>query len=328
MILDFAINALFGLISKLKTAIIIICILKFLIKEVIDVIRSMTGYGRGQKNIIDRDILVEIRSVNNRYYDFSSRLPRMYNYLEEKLKSFLQGGISRGKVEVSVSIFNSEAKDELIEVNQAVANGYISALREANAQLGLSDDITLTSLIRLPDVFNVKKVIEDEEIIWEAVRSVAQIALDNFVAMRETEGKKMKEDISGRLDTIQAMVTAIEEISPSVTENYRNRLYAKMQEILSDKNIDEQRILLEAGIFSEKVAVDEETVRLKSHIAQFRDLLELNEPIGRKLDFLVQEMNRETNTIGSKSQEIEITRTVVDMKAEIEKIREQIQNIE
>lgn len=328
MILDFAINALFGLISKLKTAIIIICILKFLIKEVIDVIRSMTGYGSGQKNIIDRDILVEIRSVNNRYYDFSSRLPRMYNYLEEKLKSFLQGGISRGKVEVSVSIFNSEAKDELIEVNQAVANGYISALREANAQLGLSDDITLTSLIRLPDVFNVKKVIEDEEIIWEAVRSVAQIALDNFVAMRETEGKKMKEDISGRLDTIQAMVTAIEEISPSVTENYRNRLYAKMQEILSDKNIDEQRILLEAGIFSEKVAVDEETVRLKSHIAQFRDLLELNEPIGRKLDFLVQEMNRETNTIGSKSQEIEITRTVVDMKAEIEKIREQIQNIE
>lgn len=291
-------------------------------------IKSMTGYGRGQINTNGRDILVEIRSVNNRYYDFNAKFPRVYGYLEEKLKSFLQGSISRGKVEVAVSIFNNENKEQEIEVNREVAKGYIKALRDVNTELGLDDDLTLSGVARFPDVFNVKKVIEDEDFIWSMVKEAAEIAVEKFVSMRETEGQKMKEDICSRLDYILELVSKVEEQSPKTTENYRNKLYAKMKDILGDKNIDESRILMEAAIFSEKIAVDEETVRLRSHISQFKELLESAEPIGRKLDFLVQEMNREANTTGSKAQDIEVTRIVVDIKSEIEKIREQIQNIE
>ncbi len=288
----------------------------------------MTGYGRGQATVDGTDILVEIKSVNNRYYDFSARLPRMYGYLEEKLKTFMNGSISRGKIEVSVSIYNSGSKSEEISINLDVANGYINALREANQSLGLTDDITLSHVSRFPEVFIVKKIIEDEESVWNNIKPVAEEAVAKFVAMRETEGEKMKEDLSSRLDFILSKVEEVEKISPTTTENYRNRLYQKLKEILSDNNIDEQRILTEAAIFSEKVAVDEETVRLRSHISQFRELLETDEPVGRKLDFLVQEMNRESNTIGSKAQDIAITKIVVDVKSEIEKIREQIQNIE
>ncbi len=291
-------------------------------------IKSMTGYGRGQMTVDGTDILVEIKSVNNRYYDFSARLPRMYGYLEEKLKTFMNGSISRGKIEVSVSIYNSGSKSEEISINLDVANGYINALREANETLGLNDDITLSHVSRFPDVFIIKKIIEDEESVWNNIKPVAEEAVARFVAMRETEGEKMKEDLSSRLDFILSKVEEVEKISPTTTENYRNRLYQKLKDILSDNNIDEQRILTEAAIFSEKVAVDEETVRLRSHISQFRELLETDEPVGRKLDFLVQEMNRESNTIGSKAQDIAITKIVVDIKSEIEKIREQIQNIE
>ncbi|MBP0960249.1 MAG: YicC family protein [Oscillospiraceae bacterium] len=291
-------------------------------------IKSMTGYGRGQATVDGTDILVEIKSVNNRYYDFSARLPRMYGYLEEKLKTFLSGSISRGKIEVSVSIYNSGSKSEEISINLDVANGYINALREANETLGLTDDITLSYVSRFPEVFIVKKIIEDEESVWNNIKPVAEEAVAKFVSMRETEGEKMKEDLSSRLDFILSKVEEVEKLSPATTENYRNRLYQKLKDILSDNNIDEQRILTEAAIFSEKVAVDEETVRLRSHISQFRELLETNEPVGRKLDFLVQEMNRESNTIGSKAQDIAITKIVVDVKSEIEKIREQIQNIE
>lgn len=291
-------------------------------------IKSMTGYGRGQATVDGTDILVEIKSVNNRYYDFSARLPRMYGYLEEKLKTFMNGSISRGKIEVSVSIYNSGSKSEEISINLDVANGYINALREANQSLGLTDDITLSHVSRFPEVFIVKKIIEDEESVWNNIKPVAEEAVAKFVAMREIEGEKMKEDLSSRLDFILSKVEEVEKLSPATTENYRNRLYQKLKDILSDNNIDEQRILTEAAIFSEKVAVDEETVRLRSHISQFRELLETNEPVGRKLDFLVQEMNRESNTIGSKAQDIAITKIVVDVKSEIEKIREQIQNIE
>ena len=288
----------------------------------------MTGYGRGQATVDGTDILVEIKSVNNRYYDFSARLPRMYGYLEEKLKTFMNGSISRGKIEVSVSIYNSGSKSEEISINLDVANGYINALREANQSLGLTDDITLSHVSRFPEVFIVKKIIEYEESVWNNIKPVAEEAVAKFVAMRETEGEKMKEDLSSRLDFILSKVEEVEKISPTTTENYRNRLYQKLKDVLSDNNIDEQRILTEAAIFSEKVAVDEETVRLRSHISQFRELLETDEPVGRKLDFLVQEMNRESNTIGSKAQDIAITKIVVDVKSEIEKIREQIQNIE
>ncbi|MCX7657286.1 MAG: YicC family protein [Oscillospiraceae bacterium] len=291
-------------------------------------IRSMTGYGRAQGTANGKDILVEIRSVNNRYYDFTARIPRMYGYLEEKLKSFLQGGISRGKVEVSVLISNNEVKDEQIEINHFIAKGYIDALRGANEELNLVDDLSLSHLIRLPDVFNVKKIIEDEELVWSSVKIFAEEALEKFIKMRETEGEKMKADILERIDLVWRMVESVEKRSPETVQNYRNKLFARLKEVLSDNNIDEQRILFEAAVFAEKIAVDEETVRLKSHMQQFKALMESKEPVGRKLDFLVQEMNREANTIGSKSQDIETTKLVVDIKSEIEKIREQIQNIE
>lgn len=291
-------------------------------------IRSMTGYGRSQQTLDGREILVEIKSVNHRYFEFSARVPRAYGYLEEKLKSFLQGKVSRGKVEMGVTIYNIEGKDALIEVNSSIAKGYVDALRKANETLGLKDDITLSNLIRLPDIFNVIKNTEDEEVIWNDVKIAAEEALNNFVAMREAEGIKMREDVSQRLDYIEKLVAKVEERSPMVTEAYRERLYSKLTEILNDKKIDEQRILTEAAIFSEKTAVDEETVRLRSHINQFRNLLEAGEPVGRKLDFLIQEFNRESNTIGSKAQDVEITKIVVELKSEIEKIREQIQNIE
>ena len=291
-------------------------------------IKSMTGYGRGQQIVDGREITVEIKSVNHRYFEFSARVPRAYGYLEEKLKSFVQGKVARGKVEVGITIFNIEGKDAQIEVNQSIAVGYVEALRKANETIGLNDDLSLSQLIRLPDIFNVVKTTEDEEIIWSLVKSVAEEALDNFVSMRETEGQKMKDDIKSRLGYISELVAKVEERSPMVTEAYRERLYNKISEILNDKKIDEQRILTEAAIFSEKTAVDEETVRLKSHIQQFTSLLDSSEAVGRKLDFLIQEFNRESNTIGSKAQDVEITRIVVELKSEIEKIREQIQNIE
>ncbi len=291
-------------------------------------IKSMTGYGRGQQIIDGREITVEIKSVNHRYFEFSARVPRAYGYLEEKLKSFVQSKVFRGKVDVGVTIFNIEGKDAQIEVNQSIAVGYVDALRKANETIGLNDDLSLSQLIRLPDIFNVVKTTEDEEVIWNLVKTVAEEALNNFVSMRETEGQKMKDDIKSRLAYIGELVSKVEERSPKVTEAYRERLYNKISEILNDKKIDEQRILTEAAIFSEKTAVDEETVRLKSHIQQFSELLESTESVGRKLDFLIQEFNRESNTIGSKAQDVEITRIVVELKSEIEKIREQIQNIE
>lgn len=291
-------------------------------------IKSMTGFGRGHEILNGRDVTVEIRAVNHRYYEFSSRMPRAYTFAEDKLKSLFQGKISRGKVEASVLVQNVTAVSEKIIANKEVIADYVAALREIKDELSLTDDLSLSAVLRLPDAFTVVKAETDEEKLWEDLKSVAEQALDNFIKMRETEGERMKADISARLVTIENNVKFIEERSPNIVENYRRRLYDKMCEVLEGKNVDENRILLEAGLFSEKTAVDEETVRLRSHIAQFREMLESAEPIGRKLDFLVQEMNRETNTIGSKVQDIEVTKIVVDQKSEIEKIREQIQNIE
>lgn len=291
-------------------------------------IKSMTGFGRGHKILNGRDITVEIRAVNHRYYEFSSRLPRSLGYVEEKLKSLLQGSINRGKVEISVLISNVEAADEKITINSEIVREYIEALRSVKDEFGLTDDLSLSNVLRIPDAFTVVKTETDEEQLWEDIKSTAEEALEHFIAMRESEGERMKQDVMSRLDKIEEWVGIVETRSPQVVEDYRKRLYDKMCEVLSTTNIDESRILMEAGIFSEKTAVDEETVRLRSHIAQFRSMLESGEPVGRKLDFLVQEMNRETNTIGSKVQDIEVTRIVVDQKSEIEKIREQIQNIE
>ena len=291
-------------------------------------IKSMTGFGRERRVIGSREILVEIRSVNHRYYEFTAKTPRAYGYLDEKLKSLMHGAISRGKVEVSVSIYNQEGVNANIEINKEIAKGYINALRDSADELQLEDDLKLSNVMRLPDVFTVVKVIDDEEEIWQQVSEVAGAALEHFVAMRVTEGAKMYDDIMSRLAMIEETVGKVERLSPAAIEAYRKRLYDKIAEVVGDRNIDESRILTEAAIFADKIAVDEETVRLRSHIAQFRDLLNSGEPVGRKIDFLIQEMNREVNTTGSKAQELEITRMVVDMKAEIEKIREQIQNIE
>lgn len=292
------------------------------------VLKSMTGYGRAQKIINGRDILVEIRSVNHRYYEYSSRIPRTYSYIDEKLKALLKTSISRGKVEIAVTINNIEGKDTEIAVNKGAAEGYVNALRSVSAELGLEDDLTLSKLIKLPDIFNIQKTPDDEEQIWNDVSSVAGEAISNFVNMRSIEGERLKADVNEKADGILTMVAEVEKLSPITVENYRNRLFKKLSEVLESKDIDEQRILTEAAIFSEKIAVDEETVRLRSHIAQLKAMLDDEEAVGRKLDFIVQEMNREVNTIGSKAQDLNITKLVVDMKADIEKIREQIQNIE
>ncbi len=291
-------------------------------------IKSMTGYGRAQKILNGRDILVEIRSVNHRYYEYSSRVPRAFNYVDEKLKALLKQGISRGKVEVNVTINNIEGRDTEIALNKGAAEGYVNALRSVSAELGLEDDLTLSKLIKLPDIFNIQKTPDDEEQVWDDVAAVAGEALDKFVSMRETEGEKLRNDVLEKSDLILKMVGQVEALSPKTVENYRGKLYQKLSELLESKDIDQQRILTEAAIFAEKIAVDEETVRLRSHVSQLRDMLDSADPIGRKLDFIVQEMNREVNTIGSKAQDLSITKIVVDMKAEIEKIREQIQNIE
>lgn len=291
-------------------------------------LKSMTGYGRTQKIINGRDILVEIRSVNHRYYEYSSRIPRTYNYIDEKLKALIKQNVSRGKIDINVTINNIEGRDTEIAINKGVAEGYVNALRSVADELDVKDDITLSKLIKLPDIFNVQKTPDDEEQLWNDVSEVAGEAIEKFVRMRETEGEKLRNDVLEKTALILEMVQKVEELSPQTVENYRNRLYQKLSEILEGKEIDQQRILTESAVFAEKIAVDEETVRLRSHISQLTDLLDSCDAIGRKLDFIIQEMNREINTIGSKAQDLNITRLVVDMKAELEKIREQIQNIE
>jgi len=293
--------------------------------------RSMTGFGREQRVIAGKDILAEIRAVNHRYYEFSAKLPRQYAFLEEKLKAFFNGKVSRGKIEVNLSIIAVSGKETLVTVNRSVAEAYVAALREFNDSLDegsrLADNLGLSDLFKMTDAFNVVRAETDENEIWEAVREVAEAALDKFVAMRSKEGEHIKADIAEKLCYIEKTVAEIERLSPENTEKYRAKLFKKLSEVTA--NIaDEQRVLLEAAIFAERTAVDEETVRLKSHIEQARQLTEEESAVGRKLDFLIQEMNREINTIGSKSQDLAVTRLVVDLKSELEKIREQIQNIE
>lgn len=291
-------------------------------------IKSMTGFGRSEQLLGGRNITVEIRSVNHRYYEFSARVPRSMGFLEERLKGFLGEFISRGKVEVSVSVVSVEAADTLIEINKKIAEGYVNALRGVKDELWLTDDLSLTALMRLPDIFAVRKAAVEEDELWGDVKAVCGEAAEKFVKMREAEGAKMRLDIEGRLVVISRIVAEIERLSPQSVQKYRDKLYARLQELLEGRDIDEQRIITEAAIFADKTAVAEETVRLKSHIEQLSGMLEQGGSMGRKLDFLIQEFNREANTIGSKALDIEITRLVVDLKSEIEKIREQIQNIE
>ena len=291
-------------------------------------IKSMTGFGRDRRVIGEREILVEIRSVNSRYFEFNSKLPRSFQFLEDKIKGLVKEKVSRGKVEYSLSVYNIQGKETSVAVNNLVVENYVKALRETGEKLGLKDTLSLDSIFNMADAFTIVRPDVDEEELWNSVKEVTEAAILNFIAMRETEGEKMKADVLEKLSNVEEMIKKVCEISPDTVKNDRARLMEKMNEILEDKQISEQRILLEAGIFAEKTAIDEETVRLKSHFSQLRSMVETDEPVGRKLDFLVQEINREINTIGSKAQDLRITGIVVDAKSEVEKIREQIQNIE
>ncbi len=291
-------------------------------------LRSMTGYGRGHAVNGRYDITVEVKSVNHRYFEFASRLPKAYLFLEEKLKHTLKAACSRGKVEAAVTIQLLDGGESEITLNLETTKGYLSALREAAAALDLIDDLRLSDIVSFPDIFTVRKTEVDPDEMWEMVRPAAEQAVEAFIRMRETEGEQLGKDLKNRLDAIAAALSEIEERAPQLKEEYYARLYQKISEVLEGQNIDESRLITEAAIFADRVAIDEETVRLRSHLRQFEDLLKSKEPVGRKLDFLVQELNREANTIGSKCQDVSIARRVIDIKSEIEKIREQIQNLE
>ncbi len=291
-------------------------------------VTSMTGFGRDKQTIADYDITVEIKSVNHRYFEFSSRMPRAYQFLDERLKTFCQQKIARGKVEMSVQIEDRSENAVELEVNRQYADAYIKALNSLSEEYGLENDLKLSSLVGNNEIFSVKRHEADEEVITDAVMTVAAAAVENFINMRGIEGARLSKDITDRCAFILEKVGFIEERSPQTVKEHRERIEQKIRDLLGDVQVDEQRLLTETAIFADKIAVAEETVRLRSHIKQLCSLLENGGAIGRKLDFIVQEMNRETNTIGSKAQDIDINRTVVDIKSEIEKIREQVQNIE
>ncbi|MEG2769624.1 MAG: YicC/YloC family endoribonuclease [Oscillospiraceae bacterium] len=289
---------------------------------------SMTGYGRSTEVVNGRSITVEIKSVNSRYFEYSSRIPRAFTYVDDKIKKQVSKSISRGKIEVGLQIQNVTAQDETITANIPLAAGYLAAMRNITKELGLHDNISIDTLSRFNDIFVATSLKVDEEQVWNDIKMVLDEAIDSFITMRTVEGEKLKEDILDKLSKIEKTTLVIEKNSEERVQKYTDKLYARMKAVLEDANIDEARILTEAAIYADKTAVDEETVRLHSHIKQYRDIFESSEPVGRKLDFLTQELNREVNTIGSKCQDLEITKMVVDTKSDIEKIREQVQNIE
>ena len=288
----------------------------------------MTGYGRARATRNLRDITVEVRSVNNRYLDCTVKMPRMYAFAEDAVKARVQKAVSRGKVDVFISVDASAADMAKVNVNTALAAQYAEALKALAAVCGGEERVTPEQLARFPDVLTVTKADEDLETVSADLCAVLDEALASYNAMRAVEGEKLAEDIGGRLSAIEGMTAQVEERSPETVREYREKLTAKMREVLQSTTIDEQRILQEAAIYADKIAVDEETVRLRSHVSQLRGMLASDQPMGRKMDFLIQELNRESNTIGSKFSNLDIARIVVDLKGEVEKIREQVQNIE
>ena len=288
----------------------------------------MTGYGRARATRNLRDITVEIRSVNNRYLDCTVKMPRMYAFAEDAVKARVQKAVSRGKVDVYITVDASAADVAQVNVNTALAAQYAQALRALAAVCGTEGQVTPEQLARFPEVLTVTKADEDLECVSADLCAVLDEALDSYNAMRAAEGVKLAEDISIRLAAIEDMTAQVEERSPETVREYRQKLTARMQEVLQSTAIDEQRILQEAAIYADRIAVDEETVRLRSHVSQLRGMLQSDQPMGRKMDFLIQELNRESNTIGSKCSNLDIARIVVDLKGEVEKIREQVQNIE
>ena len=291
-------------------------------------VKSMTGYGRARETLNGRDITVEVRSVNNRYLDCTVKMPRTYVFAEDAVKTRVQKAISRGKVDVFVTIDTTAADVSVVAVNEPLARSYYEALMKLKETFSLDGEITPMSLAKFPDVLAVTRAEEDLETVAADICVVLEQALQAYNAMRAVEGERLADDISTRVTTIESVVSKVEERSPQTVAEYRARLTNKMNEVLQSTTIDESRILTEAAIFADKIAVDEETVRLRSHIAQLRAMMQDSQPVGRKLDFLIQEVNRECNTIGSKCNDLTIAQDVVNMKAEVEKIREQVQNIE
>lgn len=291
-------------------------------------IKSMTGFGRSEQKINGREISVEIKSVNHRYFEFSCKTSRGYAFLEEKLKAYVQQRVSRGKIDLYVSVVCAEETQANVTLNHSLAAGYVEALKEIAAAYGVQDDISVSSVARFTDIFTVHKAQEDEDEVWQSVLPVLDSAMESFMNMRRAEGARMKEDVLGRSKTILSIVEQIDEQSPQTVAQYREKLEERLRELLESASVDEQRLLTEAAIFADKTAVAEETVRLRSHFSQLERFMEAGEPVGRKIDFILQEMNREANTIGSKVQNAPLAHLVVEIKSELEKIREQIQNIE
>ena len=291
-------------------------------------IKSMTGYGRAVESVNSREFTVELRSVNNRYLDCSVKLPRMLSFAEEAVKQAVKGSISRGKVDVFISVRSEAEEDVAVSLNKAVLEGYLAAMRQMVTDFGVKDDISVSTVSRLPEVFTVEKQDVDENQLRADLMCVVAKALEGYDAMRTAEGKALDNDLRSRGRTILELVSQVEAGNAQTVVDYRTRLENKLREVMENTSIDESRILTEAAIFADKVAVDEETVRLRSHLEQMNTMLTGGGAIGRKLDFLLQEMNREANTIGSKCTDVRISRIVVDIKAELEKIREQTQNIE
>ena len=288
----------------------------------------MTGYGRARQTLGKRDITVEVRAVNNRYLDCAVKLPRAYAFAEDAVRKHVQQAVSRGKVDILFTIDSTGADTAKIVVDRSLAEGYAAALRELAEICGTEAKLTPETLARFPDVLTVTKAEEDLDALGADICTVLDEALAAFNAMRAAEGEKLAADIGGRLTTIETLTAKVEARSPETVAEYRRKLTARMEEVLQGASVDPQRILTEAAIYADKVAVDEETVRLRSHVAQLRGMLEADEPMGRKMDFLIQEVNRESNTIASKCCDVSIAQVAVDLKAEVEKIREQVQNVE
>ncbi|MDK2799893.1 MAG: hypothetical protein PWP27_1416 [Clostridiales bacterium] len=291
-------------------------------------IKSMTGYGRSELRKENKDIVVEIKSVNHRYADFSIRISRYYSFLEDRVREYLQNYISRGKVDIYISIDSYEEDNKLVLLNEGLAASYISAIKQLKDIFNLQDDITVSTIARYSDIFKIEKKEEDQERLWGSVKEALELAIKDFIAMRTREGIRLAQDLSTRGKDIVNIVNEIEVRSPQVVNEYREKIETRVKEFLNNVPVDENRLLTEVAIFADKISIAEEIVRLKSHLTELDVMLNSDQPVGRKLDFLIQEMNREINTIGSKANDLYISKRVVEIKSEIEKLREQIQNIE
>ena len=291
-------------------------------------IYSMTGYGTAKGKIEDLDVTIELKSVNNRYLDTSVRVPRGFVFLEDKIKSAIQSKLSRGKIDVFVTIDSSSSEDLIVRINEPLARGYFEALKSLSEEFEIPNNVDAVTISRFPDVLSLEKKELDMDAVSAGMQELTLAAVDDFARMRAIEGEKLQQDLYEKIACIEALLSKIEEEAPKTLEEYQNRLLQKMKDVLEDSSVEENRIIQEAAIYADHIAINEETVRLHSHIAQLKMMIEQGSPIGRKMDFLIQEFNREANTIGSKCQNSEVAHYVVDMKSEIEKMREQVQNIE